>query len=122
MPQWELDHFSDSLDLTMQPTNVLVRDNWYSLLLRCGFAHHLNYGRLRDLYWAMGPCSRSDQRDSTAEDAEKGHVTFYEGHVHESSFHKAHELLVNAQSNVSRSEDDGLRVLYLGLFDRDIFV
>ena len=108
MTQWELDHFSDSLDLTMQPTNVLVRDNWYSFLLRCGLTHHLNYGRLRDLHRAMRPCSCGYQGDSTAEDAEKRHVALDKRHVHEPSLHKAYELLVNAQSNVSRGEDDGL--------------
>src|SRR5712664_2827006 len=102
MPQWKLDHFSDSLDLTVQPTDILVCDNRYPLLLRSGLAHHLNYGRLRDLYRAMGPRSRGDQRDGATEDAEKSHVALDKRHVHESSFHKAYELLVNAQSNISR--------------------
>src|SRR5205807_5296026 len=122
MSQWELDHFSDSLDLTVKPTDILVRDNWYSFLLRCGLAHHLNYSGLCDLDRSMRSCSRSDQRDSAAEDAEKGHVTLDKRHVHKSSFHKAHKLLVNTQTNISRSEDDSLRILYLSLFDRDILV
>src|SRR5467141_342784 len=108
MSQWKLDHFSDSLDLAVEPTDILVCDNRYSLLLRRRLAHHLNYRRLGDLHWTVRSCSRSDQWDSTAEDAEKGHVALDKGHVHESSLHKTNELLVNTQPNIGRSEDDCL--------------
>src|SRR6267143_2905917 len=108
MPQWELDHFPDSLDLAVEPTDILVGHNRYTLLLRCGLAHHLDYSRLGDLYRTMRPRPSRDKRDGAAKDAEKSHVTLHKGHVHEPSLHKANELLINTQSHIRRREDDSL--------------
>src|SRR5690348_8614163 len=122
MAQRKLDHLADSLDLAVKPTDVLVGDDRYSFLLGCGLAHHLNDRRFCNLDGTVRTCPRGDQRDSATEDAEKGHVTLHERHVHEPSLYKANKFLVNAQSHVSGSEDDGLGVLNLSFFDRDIFV
>src|SRR6266571_2309801 len=54
--------------------------------------------------------------------AEKGHVSLHKRHVHEPALDEAHELLVNAQPDISRSKDDRLGVLDLRLLDRDILV
>src|SRR5205807_8418036 len=57
-----------------------------------------------------------------AENTEKSHVSFDEGHVHEASLDKSHELFVHAQSDICRREDYCLRILDFCFLNRDILV
>src|SRR5439155_26091630 len=122
MAKWKYDHLPNPLDLAVQTPDILVGDDGYALLLGGRLAHHLNDSRLCDLDWSMGTGPRCDSRDCAAEDAEKGHVSFDERHVHEPALDESYELLVHASSAVSWREDYRLGIFDFGLFDRDILV
>src|SRR5438309_472069 len=70
----------------------------------------------------MGTRPGCDKRYGATEYAQKSHVSFHEGHVHESTFDKANELIVYAQADVGGRKDNCLRIMYLRLLDSDELV
>src|SRR5256712_11846320 len=70
----------------------------------------------------MGTRPGCDKRYRATEYAQKSHVSFDEGHVHESTFGKADELVVHAQADVGGRKDDCLGIMYLRLLDSDELV